>query len=69
MPENFDPALVNVERIADELAILAKRWSRKPAQTLQGKLSLRPWPDAYNGITECCSVLRTFTQCILANHG
>ncbi len=32
MPENFDPALVNVERIADELAILAKRWSRKPAK-------------------------------------
>ncbi len=32
MPENFDPALVNVEWIADELAILAKRWSRKPAK-------------------------------------
>ncbi|MEJ0050894.1 MAG: hypothetical protein WDN02_06760 [Methylovirgula sp.] len=32
MPENFDPALVNVEWITDELAILAKRWSRKPAK-------------------------------------
>jgi Plasmid pRiA4b ORF-3-like protein len=32
MPENFDPALVNVEWIADELTILAKRWSRKPAK-------------------------------------
>jgi hypothetical protein len=32
MPENFDPALVNVERIADELTLLAKRWSRKPAK-------------------------------------
>ncbi len=32
MPENFDPAIVNVEWLADELTILAKRWSRKPAK-------------------------------------
>jgi Plasmid pRiA4b ORF-3-like protein len=32
MAENFDPAIVNVETIADELATLAKRWSRKPAR-------------------------------------
>ena len=32
IPENFDPAIVNVESIADELATLAKRWSRKPAR-------------------------------------
>jgi hypothetical protein len=30
MPEHFDPAIVNVEWLADELTILAKRWSRKP---------------------------------------
>jgi hypothetical protein len=32
MPENFDPVIVNVEAIADALAALAKRWSRKPAR-------------------------------------
>jgi hypothetical protein len=30
MPENFDPAIVNVDWLADELTVLAKRWSRKP---------------------------------------
>jgi hypothetical protein len=32
MPERFDPAIVNVGSIADELTVLAKRWSRKPAR-------------------------------------
>jgi hypothetical protein len=30
MPKNFDPAIVNVYWLANELIILAKRWSRKP---------------------------------------
>ena len=34
MPECFDPAIVNVASIADELTVLAKRWSRKPAGRL-----------------------------------
>jgi hypothetical protein len=29
--EDFDPAVVDTERLAAELAILAKQWSRKPA--------------------------------------
>ncbi len=28
--ENFDPAAVNVERLANDVAALAKRWSRAP---------------------------------------
>ncbi|UZE51577.1 plasmid pRiA4b ORF-3 family protein [Rhodopseudomonas sp. P2A-2r] len=32
MPENFDPSVVNPEWLADELMILAKRWSRTTAK-------------------------------------
>ena len=32
MLEHFDPAIANIEWLADELTILARRWSRKPAR-------------------------------------
>jgi hypothetical protein len=32
MPENFDPKIVDTSWLADELMILAKRWSRKTAK-------------------------------------
>jgi hypothetical protein len=32
MPENFDPKIVDTQWLTDELMILAKRRSRKPAK-------------------------------------
>jgi hypothetical protein len=37
MPENFDPAIANVDWLADELTILARRWSPKRPKRVKSK--------------------------------
>jgi hypothetical protein len=37
MPENFDPKLVDVIALADNVETLAKRWSRKPARRAKAR--------------------------------
>jgi hypothetical protein len=37
MPENFDPKIVDVIALADNVEALAKRWSRKPAKPAKAR--------------------------------